>query len=319
MNRARLHHYLPAAYLAGFCDPAAAHRGENIVWVYEAGKPIRAASPWKEARQRDLYAVEGEGLVGDEAEQHLSVVESRAIAVIRDIRIGERLFTPEERQALAAFMGLMFTRTPGALRYAHNVARPASHKVLRDIAADPARFAEMWNSLGLAADGVDDKEEARQKILSGCHERLSFPNEDIVAMFSTAQMATEEMLRLKWKVVRTSKHASFITCDFPIVGGQRQGNELALGVGPSTPNSEFYFPLSRGLCLCMAADSDEGHGYLRPMGVRMMNQMLMQYAQRRIYASVRLERVQRDFERLFGSIRLGENALGPMLDGKQVL
>ena len=143
-------------------------------------------------------------------------------------------------------------------------------------------------------------------------------NDDVVSVLVVGQMAAEAMANLKWQVLRTSQHECFITSDFPIIGAERVGDGVRLGVGFTHPNSDFYFPLTRCLAIRMAADIDEGHGYLPPRGARIINRYLMRYADKRLFASVRSDRIQTDFERLHGEVRIGVNALVPMWQGEPV-
>jgi hypothetical protein len=68
----------------------------------------------------------------------------------------------------------------------------------------------------------------------------------------------------------------------------------------------------------MAAHREEGHARARPFATKRFNEMLMCFAQRRIYSGRKLDRLQRDFERFHGRVRLGENALIPQWEGKPI-
>ena len=94
--------------------------------------------------------------------------------------------------------------------------------------------------------------------------------------------------------------------------------KFTLGVGVSHPGGEFFFPLSSRFGLCMAAHREEGHARALPFATKKFNKMLICFAQRRICAGRKLDRLQRDFERLHGRVRLGENALIPQWEGKAI-
>lgn len=289
--------------------------GKELVYVYEPGKPIRAANPRKEARVRDLYALENHPQP-DAVETHLSRLEAAGLAAIRAIRIGERLFTTMEREALAQFMGAMFTRTPAAMKYSEEIARPAAQQSLVKLATDAEQFATVWKDYVRDAPEAPFAEEARLEILNGWYEKHPMENDSVVSVLAVGQMAAEAMANLHWQVVRTSRHSAFITSDFPIIGARREGDRVSLGVGFTHPNSDFFFPLSRSLMLRMASDIEEGHGYIPPRGARLANGYFMRYAGKRIFASVRSDRILSDFERFHGEIKLGVNALVPMWEGK---
>jgi hypothetical protein len=315
-----MHHYLPASYLAGFCDPNAERRtGKKIVHVYEPGKPIRGATPEKEARVRDLYRMRGEGLRGDEAEAELSKVESAAIDAIRNIGFRERLFTSAEKQALAAFVGLMFTRTPAAIEYSKTYAAAASHKMIENMAHDRNKWADMW--AGIYGDSsTPECEASRIEVLNGALDRLLHVDDEVMSMFVTAEMTTENLLQMGWQLVGTSKHENFMTSDFPIVGCEegREGTRLSLDF--TAPDVHFFFPLSSRYCLRMSRSLEDGfHGYLPPRGVRILNRWLMQLTDRRIYGAVRSPRVKEEFERLYGRLKRGVNIMVPTWEGKAVL
>src|SRR6266496_1117855 len=185
MTRPRQHHYLPASYLAGFTE----NPSQPTVHVYEVGQSIRKTSPRREARIRDLYLVRGEGVTGDEVEQYLSRIESDGIAVIRNIVVGERLFSADERKALALFMGLMFTRTPAALEYGERFTAPAAKRLLKALATDREAFhKEITDFAGHEdAAGIED---IRLEILSGYYEnRAPEPNEHLEAMIAVGKIS----------------------------------------------------------------------------------------------------------------------------------
>ena len=139
----------------------------------------------------------------------------------------------------------------------------------------------------------------------------------IASMIHVAGMVADVIEKFGWQVLHVCKHESFVTSDFPIVGAQRQGkNQMRLGVGFETPDSEFYFPLTSRTCLRMAADFNPMVGTVTSHNVRIVNDMEMRYSHRRIYACKKSERIRTSFEKQFGAMRLGETALVPMWEGK---
>lgn len=69
----------------------------------------------------------------------------------------------------------------------------------------------------------------------------------------------------------------------------------------------------------MAADFTAMVGTATSRNVRIVNDMEMRYAQRRIYAPAKSEKIRMSFEKQFGAMRLGKTALIPMWEGKSVL
>ena len=314
-------HYLPVSYLKGFCDPHELRRlKKHILYVYEKGREIRASTPEAEAYQKHLYTIPLPVDDRFEVEKYLSQVEGDAAPIILKAQSKEYQFSPADKNVLSKYIALMFTRTPALMEYERKHSGPAAEAILKRLAQDhPDAFSKEWYAHTKGDQDAPTVEEARKRILGGYYDQPEHPNTPLASLVYVADMTAKFIENFGWQVMHSNRHESFITSDFPVVGAQREGAKMRLGVGFSTPNSEFFFPLTSKTCLRMAADIQDGPGYLPPRGVRIVNQMEMRFAHRRIYAVSHSERIREHFDHWFGDVRIGENALVPMWEGKHIL
>ena len=320
MNKPVKQHYLPVSYLKGFSDPNILRRlNKHNIYVYEKGRSVRVSTPKAEAYEKHLYTLSTSN--GDEfkVEKYLAGVEDEATPIIAKAQSKEYEFSPAEKKLLAQYIALMFTRTPALREYERKFSGPASLIVLKKLASDdPEGFAKEWDAYVKGDKDAPNADYARKRILEGVLDKED-PDTPLESMLYVARMIAEIIEQFGWQVLHACRHETFVTSDFPIVGVERYSStQMRLGVGFNTPNSEFYFPLSAKTCLRMAADIDMSIGHLTSRNVRLVNDMEMRYAHRRIYAATNSERIRTDFEKQFGAMRLGENALVPTWDGKPV-
>lgn len=244
---ARKHHFVPRAYLAGFCLD---DRERIAVFDRERNQFRDRQRVAEVAHIKDYYAVElEEGGKDFGIEAWLSRLESDAMTVIRKLERGERI-SSLDRQMLAVYAAFQFTRTP--------------------------TYQDRTDSLGVAIikgklnEFFSDEETARTSMMNGEFsnsdaspaEMVEFVKDldvDILriasldAMVRNAPEFAEGLLRLDWTILRRpSPKTAFITTDSPftLLAGPEHP-QGPYGVGLLTPGVDKVLPLSQSCSLLM--------------------------------------------------------------------
>ncbi|MCC7023120.1 MAG: DUF4238 domain-containing protein [Thermomicrobiales bacterium] len=140
VSRARLHHYVPQSYLAGFTLSGSKH---GRIWVLDADGPkMYKSSPAKTAAQAHFNRIEVPGLDPNAVEDLFAKVESRTVPVLKQIAVQHVLPNREDLLALSDFVALQHARTPLSRRFfADTVVRPFQI-VMKMYLSSPERWEE---------------------------------------------------------------------------------------------------------------------------------------------------------------------------------
>ena len=110
----KAHHVIPALHLRNF----AGNQPKGQVWTIDKdGTPLRSAIPEETATQKHFYSIERkDGSLDTTIESHLSEVESKAAPVYKKFLSGSIPGYSQERADFAAFIALLYVRTPAVRR-----------------------------------------------------------------------------------------------------------------------------------------------------------------------------------------------------------
>src|SRR5262245_13258196 len=115
MSESVQHHYLPKeAHLRFFEDP----RRSGFIWMYQRDASPVQVNLEKAARERHLYSFPADGMLSDQIERDLAVLEEQTLPILSKITqaSGEVTITAEEEYLLAGFAAFQATRTPAQRR-----------------------------------------------------------------------------------------------------------------------------------------------------------------------------------------------------------
>jgi len=318
-NQPRQHHYLPRFYLEGFCDPVWQEReGKGVIWVYEKGKPIRSSTPDREARERDFYAFEVDGVRNVEAEEQLSRVEQEAAPIIKRLHEIGHTLTAIEKAWLALFAGTMYTRTPAGRKRLETVIGPAVSRLLKTAANDPDEFRALCGDVNPAATASVNLEEVREDILEGRGGSIARqPGFSLASVLHAGQMVGDALQSFDWQMLYASDSEFFVTSDSPIVTTLEEDQKtVRFTTGFEAPGADVFFPLGKDVCLRMRKGIEPGPAVLPDRGVRYLNKMTMICAHQRVYAGERSTKLQALFNKRGCEVSIAD--FQPMWKGKPI-
>src|SRR5260221_5770537 len=298
MKEPRQQHFIPRFYLSGFADPGfLARNKKEVIWVYEQGKELRRSSPANEARQRDYYTFVQNGSRNVEIEGWLGNLEALVDPIISDLARSPRTIQDSENQVLALFIGTMQMRTPAGRHFSENRTGPLATTLMKEAAADPARFRAFAEENYLLPDDDEqfDLEEVRQSIVAGRGEELAAREGlKLLSIFEIGKMVAEVLLDMSWQTFCSGDDESFLISDDPVLSHviDQQSNRLHLRMGVGTPGVNVWFPLCRTVCVRIVRGEESGFGQWVPAGIRYVNKMMIMCAERWVYASERSEKVR---------------------------
>ncbi len=297
----RMHHYIPRFYLAGF----AAHSSKNdkskpLLWVYEKHRAIRCSTPEAEACQKDFYSFQDGGARNVEVEGWFARLEGQVSSIIPELVRLRREPTGPEREWLALFMGTMQTRTPMGRRLSDERFGPATSRLMKEAAADPARFRELCVTMQADIPDAEMAEEVRKDILAGRGEDLEArPDFKLASIVEVGQIVADVLMEMGWRFIHAPQAHRFITSDNPLVSEASEpgSKEIHFRMGVNLPNVAVWFPLTQTVCLIMQKGLTPGIGTTSGFVARCINKRIMICAERRIYAGEHSAGLQAAFNR----------------------
>jgi len=319
-NQPRLHHYLPRFYLEGFADPVLrAQKGRSVIWVYEKGKPIRASTPTREAREHDFYALDVDGARDFQIEHWLGTIEQTVAPIIKRLENVRYVLSQEERKWMALFVGTMHTRTPSGRDLMDNRVGPAVVRLMKEAANDMHEFASLCHRLDPVPDSGVDLEQARKDILEGRVDAASeVPNFKLLGAIETGWIEAEIFQELDWQVVYSDGAELFLTSDHPVVAALWEPNQgiARFHMGVNILGVDIGFPLSRTMWLRMKRGIEPGPCRIPELGVRLINKTAMLNAHRRAYAAESSPKLKKLFDRR--GCEASVETFRPSWDGKLI-
>ncbi len=251
------HHYIPQAYLNGFCDP----NKPGVLWLYDKQRDrFSEATVKKVAQERQFYSPEVEVELNE-------LVERPANRAFDKLRAGLPIVA-EDRERIAVYIATMLKRVPGhrqkTLRMAPQILEDTVSKLrnqietagqMRDI--DPSIVARRLAELDATADQFQ--------------KRLP---DDIIDQIRTpwpTEVMVELVIGMTWRFVSTEGPSYFLTSDNPAFFFE------AYGLG--NPESELTFTLTSNLAL-LGSRQTGGEGRVlkaKPLLVKEINRTSCQY------------------------------------------
>ncbi len=288
---AKIHHYIPQFYLEAFLDPTQVAKGQNLLWVYEAGKTPRLSPTGKAASEVHFYSFEDAGEIKKTTEAVLSKLESHTAPVLRRIIAKQFRLSDLERSEFAGFVALTFCRTPFFLRSIDEMAADFQRHFSKTMASTPGVLERALRVVELVEQNKTDvtADKLREFVLS---DRYTVKQQ---SKAWTLKMMFEMMLdllpiieRMRWSWL-VSDDEAFVTSDEPIAIFDRKATSLYRPGFMSSDSAEFTFPLSRNVCLYCTWRGTAGVAKINAHSVRQINRRTISWATRYVYASERSE------------------------------
>ena len=242
-SAAKLHHYVPQAYLRGF----ATEKGRINVVPYDRSRKPFVSSVKNVAAQTHFYTVDGLAQP-DEFEKSLSVLEANASEIIRNFESGK--FPPSEtdRELFSYYLAIQTVRGPDTRKTMESLSAQMTRL---EIGIGGQQNLGKWirNNLGIEPTPEQERriwEEATQP--GGPPITLS-NLAHIQYLIDAAQELVPYIMGRPWVLARFHRR-SLITSDAPVSLIRNPRDEEWQGVGFATAWG-ISFPINRKLGLLM--------------------------------------------------------------------
>lgn len=208
-NTAKLHHYVPQAYLRGFTT----EKGRITVVPLDRSRKSFTSSVKDVAAQTHFHAVEGLE-EPDEFEKALSGVEGEAIRIIGKLESNEFPLSESDRWTFSYYMALQSVRGPDTRKTMEHLRA----KIVRvEIGAGGRKNVGNWTQKNFGYDPSPEQEDriwAEATPAGGLP--ISFSNiAHIQHMVNTAEKLTPYFAARPWSLVRFERR-SLVTSDSPV-------------------------------------------------------------------------------------------------------
>jgi Protein of unknown function (DUF4238) len=266
MSRAKRHHYVPASYLTRFGV------GGKVL-VRPRGRRMYVTSVINVAVEAGLYEVrDAEGEPTDAVERALAGLEGTASTALTTIEQTQQL-PPNgsaERETLATFLAVQFTRTPDhreLILFPERVAKYAA-----DRAIDADLMTEYLQKVHLGFKPEDGEVRGALDFTHfALQDRASLTKDNAIRItFGTLRKLQPALLGMHWSL-EVARRPRLITSDAPLVIWRKPSDRdpyWGVGVGNA---DEIRFPISPAMQLVMTPESREPVTRIEPDRVRACN------------------------------------------------
>ena len=206
-------HYLPRAYLQGFCDR------DGMLWTFDRlSKEFRRLPPSSAAVEKEFYIVRDSfGKKSNVVEDWPATCENAAIPIIRKLNVEDRRLTNDERGILARFIALLRLRTTVFNAEMEEVSEDYSSAIVGSLFKDEASARETFARLaGNGAALPGEKLESLVAMWKAGQYTLKINREYIIhLMIQRTDSFAERLFAMTWSILRSHPQAAFITADLP--------------------------------------------------------------------------------------------------------
>lgn len=219
MSEPKFHHYVPLLHLKHFVGQTP----HGHVWTYDAETgQVRSSLPKETGGQTHFYSIErDDGTMDTTVEKCFSTVESAAAPVYEALLQGKiPAKGTRERADFAAFLALMFMRTPGMRRMIGEVVGRGIQILAYAYGTNDTAFKSL--NRRAEADGAqqltaEERERVRQTMVDPSGYRMEVPKERTFhILLSTANGLVPIFRNMKWTLIEAA-HGFFITSDNPVI------------------------------------------------------------------------------------------------------
>ncbi|NDP37539.1 MAG: DUF4238 domain-containing protein [Rhodoferax sp.] len=283
---ARKHHYVPQAYLAAFTTTGRKD-GQFFVLDVESSRAFRT-SPGNVAAERDFNRVDIEGHSPDAVENGLAPFEGNAIDAIRRVVETQSFPSDSDWNLILNLLALLAVRNP-RLRGSFNRSREQTFRIIADLLASDKK---LWDRHMQKAKDAGEQypnvsfQEFKSFVERGNYNFVFHPEGNLRTEFNALDKILPILGQRIWSVlVAPPEGPEFICADHPVTlvwKGDREGH-----VGYGLRETEVFFPLGRRVGFYGVYETPlKPVVTCRPLNVAIMNQRLVNSAERQVYSAV---------------------------------
>lgn len=247
---ARLHHYIPQAYLSGFAVERKANEWQTQVKDFVAGKAY-PSSTRNICAERDFMRVDVEGERIDVVESEMGKFEGQCVGGLRRV-VAARKFEGEDANLTLNLMALLAVRSPERREHLRRIHEQIAKQVMGVVLSN----RETWDAqiAGMQANGGPDASnvtyEDMKAFIDGDQYTVTVPRErQMKTEFELMEPVLHELGRRAWTLYYTDGSVGeFITSNRPVVlsySNPEVAAKARFGPGFSTPDTDVVFPLTK--------------------------------------------------------------------------
>jgi len=242
---ARLHHYLPQAYLASFTDSGTKH-GQFFVLDVESGRSFRT-SPKNVAAERDFNRIAVEGLSPDCIEQSFAPFEQSAVEAIYKTIASGTFPNDQDCNWILNLLGLIAVRHPQRRGSFNRSREEAMHLWGLSLVSDKKTFDHHVQMARAAGEEIDESVPFEQikQFVEQRRYRIEFsPGSNLCIELQAFDKLLPILGQRTWSVlIAPEEGPEFICCDDPVTLVWKNRRRGPVGFG--LKKTEVFFPLGR--------------------------------------------------------------------------
>lgn len=298
--RVRDSHIIPRFYLDKFADET------RQVHVYQKGLPVRKKSTKSQCTQRDYFEYDfGNEQSNNKHELLFGRIETMAGKIYPKLLRAEEAFDQDEVVAWALFVASLFLRS----RKVRNQIAPAILDAMKASVLDPARVEAIQYEL-FQRGQLYSKEEISDVV----HKAWSDINANPAFLqLSKIEERTASLAhsigRKAWHTLHPAPGKTFVTSDCPVISLKLTGTGVAFaGFGFGQDDVAAVLPLTPDALFVASPPSIAWTKRFDETGTAAMNKAIVQYAEKRVFSSIRSERISKLVDAEMNQVVFGENA-----------
>lgn len=284
---AKLHHYVPQAYLAAFTDEGN-KGGRFFVLEVRTGRSFNT-SPKNVAAEKDFNRVDIEGKPPDVIEQALSLFEGHAAKAIRNVIANEQFPNNEDYNYILNLLGFIAVHNPRH-RTSLNRTRVALAQQIADLLVCDERIYDHY-VLNARKSGVEIRDDVSFKDLKWFVKEREYRIEiSPEGHVGTGLRIFDKLLPVlgqrTWSLlVAPRRGPEFICSDHPVTLVSKNQRRGPLGFG--LKETEVFFPLGRKVGFYGVFEAPLPPVVkLKPGYVAAMNRRIALNAQRHVFSAL---------------------------------
>lgn len=301
LKRSRKQHIVSRWLLANFAAP------DGRLWVYTKDKAARRSRPENECVERDYLEFE---LRGDKTNNRIEIWQSQIEAEASRLHsaiVQRRQISQRDAEIWARFVASLFGRTR---KVRNQVSESMVKRVqawtedtdsIRDLQLTLLKHGEFHFSDHLR-DRIHQMREAMEAsqsyyFVSGLPTRI--------------RIVLESLLIRNWHTIEAPPGHCFLISDCPVVTYELRDGQPHPGSGFGNANTAVLLPVSPQHLFVACPRHFTWPAVFTPTGIMNVNRLIVQFAQRNVYANVSSDEIQRWVNTEIDSIVFGGNAFVP--------
>jgi hypothetical protein len=263
----RKHHYIPAFYLRNFAD------SRGSIWVYDKldqaslnPRPVnsKSNSTLDAGFKKDYHSFENSRGCNDTntIEDYLEHYwETPAAKMIAEINNG--IFPYADKEFIAYFIGLMFSRVPNYKENFNAVISESMKENAKLHASNKEIFLETLKGYEKHTGKklTDNPDEFRDFIFQGKFELIPRNELYLNVFFRHGWILGSVISKMRWRFYRSTDRFQYLSSDNPVFFAPGpEGVHPFYGYGLLTPGVEVTFPFSSTVALVASHEPPGGDG-----------------------------------------------------------